>query len=481
MHPPAIHRASLWARLSLARQFLVASVLVLICGMTGIGWWVSGQIIEGVTHRTASTAALYVNSVLAPVVQGLVADGADVETRAAELDRLFNDTPLGKRIVAFKIWSLDSRVLYSTRPEQIGLVFPATPLLANAVDGQVGTELSSLEDEEDSLERGHGKALLETYTPVRVLGGDRIIAVAEFYEVADDLLASLRVARVKTWLVVAGVTLAMLTLLAGIVRGGSQTIERQKAELQERIAELSSLLIQNESLHRRVRQAGLRTASLNERYLRRVSGELHDGPAQALSLALLRMETLLPVARRAVGGGGAIADTRADDDIHVIESTLRDALDEIRYICAGLTLPELGALDLVDVLKRAIRAHERRTATRVDQVFEGLPANAALPVKIAVFRIVQEALSNAFRHAGGVGQQVHAECHDGWLRLLVGDEGPGFDPDAVTQSGDFGHLGLAAMRERAGSLSGTMEVVSAPGQGTRIEVRLPVNAGTGDD
>ena len=470
---------TLWSRLTLAQRFAVASFAVLVAGMLGIGWWVSAQIEEGVTQNSAVTTALYMNSFVAPEVTELEHQESLSPESMQALTRLHRDTPLGKRILSFKIWGPGGRVVYSSRPSIIGRVFPETPNLMRAWNGEVSAEFSELEDEEDSLERVHGARLLEIYSPVRAKGSDRIIAVAEFYEAADDLEQQLLAARVSSWMVVAVVTLAMFALLFGIVRGGSQTIARQQQELKTRVRELSALLKQNEELHERVRRATNRATETNERFLRRVSAELHDGPAQALGFALLRLDSV----KQYIDGCEYTEDIEGcpykgkmtgNNDVDSIRSSLNEALQEIRNLSAGLALPELGELSLRQALQRLVRTHERRTGTTVAMRIVDVPPALPLPVKIGIYRFVQEALHNTFRHGGGKDVQVQVDMDDkGILQIVVSDAGPGFEPGHRPVSSD--HLGLVGMRERIESLGGEFLLDSAPGQGTRVSASLSLD------
>lgn len=476
---------SLWIRLTLSQRFAVASFAILVAGMLGIGWWVSVQIEEGVTQNSAVTTALYMNSFVAPEVTELERKESLSPESMATLTSLHRDTPLGKRILSFKIWGPGGRVVYSSRPAIIGRVFPETPSLLRAWNGEVTAEFSDLEDEEDSLERVYGSRLLEIYSPIRAKGSDRIIAVAEFYETADDLEQQLFAARVSSWMVVAVVTLAMFALLFGIVRGGSQTIARQQRELKTRVRELSTLLKQNEELHERVRRATNRATEINERFLRRVSAELHDGPAQALGFALLRLDSV----KQYIDGceyteeiegcpyQGKMSD---NNDVDSIRHSLNEALQEIRNLSAGLALPELDELDLRQSLQRLVRGHERRTGTTVETQIDDIPTELPLPVKIGIYRFVQEALHNAFRHGGGKDQCVRVGISDtGMLQIEVSDTGPGFDPQYRPAASD--HLGLVGMRERIESLGGEFALNSSPGKGTRVAARLSLDNLENDD
>jgi signal transduction histidine kinase len=106
---------------------------------------------------------------------------------------------------------------------------------------------------------------------------------------------------------------------------------------------------------------------------------------------------------------------------------------------------------------------------------EHVPVQGPLPIKITLYRVVQEALSNAFRHAGGAAQQVKLAYQAGKLQLVVSDAGPGFDSTSEQSSEE--HLGLVGMRERVESLGGTFRIDCAPGSGTRISVRLALAVG----
>jgi signal transduction histidine kinase len=157
-----------------------------------------------------------------------------------------------------------------------------------------------------------------------------------------------------------------------------------------------------------------------------------------------------------------------------VRGAVQDALGEIRAISTGLRLPELASLEVEQVATRAAAAKARRSGTAVDLQLERLPAQAPLPIKISLFRTLEEALSNATRHGLARGVVARVEGEPGGLRLTVSDRGPGFCPTAQRPDG---HLGLANMCERAELLGGTFEARSAPGEGTTIVLSLPL-AGT---
>lgn len=464
-------------RFTLVQQFMIASLVVLVSSMLGVGWWVGQHIRHGVIHQTAATTALYVDSFVAPYLQGLTHTETLQPAQMRALQGLFQDTPLGQHIVAFKVWDARGVILYSTNAAMIGQYFPPAGERSRAWRGEVVAEISALQDDENYLERQHWPRLLEIYSPVRLYGTSQIIAVAEFYHTVADLEQTIAAAQRQSWLVVAGAALFVHLLLVGIVRGGHTTIVRQQQEAQERMAQLTTLLAQNADLHERVQRAAIRTTTRNERFLRRISAELHDGPAQALSLALLRLESAL---EQRQGGPEAVADsTQQGSELELIQRLLRQALDDMRTLAAGLRLPELETLTLADTLLRVVRGHEHHTHTQVVLLHADLPQQVPFSVKITLYRLIQEALYNAFRHGGGLGQQVRVTYAKDALTVHVTDQGPGFEWTKVENQA--GHLGLLGMRERVESLGGHFQIKTGSGQGTTVIAQVPLATGEGED
>lgn len=451
--------------------------MVLVVGMTGIGLWVSHQIQDSIVHRTASTTALYVDSLIAPPLQGLATRDTLSVDATASLDRLFGDTPLGRRIALFRLWDLNGNVIYSTNPEAVGEHIPVDGDRVSAAQGKISADIGGIEGNVQLPAGVDRQELLEIYSPVWSSTAWKVIAVAEFYYNSDDLRGDIVRAREQTWLIVGGGTLVIYILLAAFVQRSSDTIARQQRALGEQVERLTELLGQNGDLHRRVRGAAARTTSLNERFLRRFSAELHDGPAQDISLALLQLDHVASgyPAERVVAGSSATVDTldTTERDLDQVQETLRRAMQEVRAIAAGLMLPQLGELSLSGVIEHAAQAHRRRTRSDVDVRVDVLGEDAALATKIAVYRIVQEALTNSWHHAGGHGQQVNATRQDDTIQLAVMDDGPGFDVLAVLGDSE-NHLGLLGMRERVETLGGEFRIESAPGQGTRVAISLPM-------
>ena len=281
-----------WNRLSLAFQYGLAGSVVVVCAMLAIGLWVTRVIEDGLKDNAAAATALYVDSIIAPILPELRGNADKSLDRGVlqALDETLSAGALGARLQSFKIWKTDGSILYAGERSLIGKRFPITDALAAAVQGRVVAELDQLSDEESAVERASGLPLLEIYSPIREPWSGEVVAVLEFYEVANDIEARLATARRESWLVVAAVALATVGLLFGIVFRGSRTIQRQQQSLTARVQELSQLSTQNSRLRERIQRASSRAAAFNERYLRRIGADLHDGPAQLVAFAALRLE-----------------------------------------------------------------------------------------------------------------------------------------------------------------------------------------------
>jgi signal transduction histidine kinase len=469
--PPA-RRWRIVASLSLAQRFLLANLAILLVAGLAVGAFVGDQLERSIVDRTASVTALYVDSIIEPSVASMADGGELTAQEISTLDSHLASSAFADRVRSLRIWSQDGHVVYSPDGELIGRQFPVDGHLAEAWAGAVTTQMDDLSGEENEWERARWSRLLEIYIPVRERGSDRIIAVAEFYLPPRDILQQVADARLTTWALVTLAIVVAGVLLYGVVKRGSDTIARQEVTLTHQVTELTQLLDENAELSERVHSAAERTTTLNERSMRRVSADLHDGPGQMLSLALLRLDSLQKRADR--------GDPLSAAEIAEIEAVLQEAMADMRGVAAGLRLPELAPMKVEEVAARAVGDHERRSGTQVELAVHDLPDSVPLPVKIALFRALQETLSNATRHghSGRVGVALNGmvDRHRGGvpgLELAVTDDGVGFDTATLATSDG---LGLAGIREQAEILGGSYSVLSSPGEGTTVAVWWPLQS-----
>ncbi len=266
--------------------------------------------------------------------------------------------------------------------------------------------------------------------------------------------------------VLAGLSVFAVALLAVVLflaAAADRAVGEFRSAAQESASRASALAAQNESLQRRIDTLYVRTAQTHEAFLRRVGSELHDGPAQLIAFALLRLDSLSPGPNRSA----------ARDDYDRIKSALADSLADIRSISAGLILPELEAVSPAEVLRLAARNHERRTGTNVRCEIENLPLKLSPTLKSCLYRFTQGALSNAYQHASGIGQMVRGTHRDGVVEIAIVDAGGGFDPGSTSMK--EARLGLIGMRDNVVSLGGTFDLSSQPGAGTRVTARFEIS------
>ena len=220
--------------------------------------------------------------------------------------------------------------------------------------------------------------------------------------------------------------------------------------------------------------AARRLLAVTEEELQRVVLDIHDGPVQSLFAALgqlARLRERLAAADAPEGWG---------PPLDLAESLLEASLRDIRQIVTTLHAPEFTDHPVGALVEALAVQHEALTGTEVTLVVaDALPTVAPI-VKIAVYRVLQEALSNIRRHAGSSAAAVRLSVQQGQLHLEIEDDGHGFEPpplDGPEATEQQRHIGLRGMRERAVMVGGAMTVESRPGAGTRVRVRLPVDAG----
>ena len=427
-----------WTRMSLAQQFALAGGIVMLIAAVGVGYWVSQRIEEVVVRNTANATALYMESFIAPLSQDLAFQDRLTDDNHAALDLILVETPLGRRVVSFKIWVKGAKVVVSSNQSIEGKTFEPTENLKRAWTGEVAADFNALSDLEDEDEANLGVPLLEIYSPIRAKGTGEIIAIAEFYENATQLESDLIKARLTSWATVALVMLAIWGSLFAVVLRGSQTIDRQ-------FAALSEMAARNVSLRLKVQSAAGRFSALNDQALRRIGADLHDGPAQLMGFAALRLDAL----RKSAPEGAA------QSEINQIESAIKDAIKDIRSISRGASLPDIERKPIVEVIHGLVDAHSGRTGSDVALKVElGGREDLPLAVKICVGRVIQEGLTNAWRHAGGAGQAVAVRLAGDVLTVTVRDRGAGLKSEP--KEGDLYGLGLAGLSGRVESLGGSL-------------------------
>jgi signal transduction histidine kinase len=196
--------------------------------------------------------------------------------------------------------------------------------------------------------------------------------------------------------------------------------------------------------------------------------DLHDGLGESLASAHLAIQRAL--ARRDDGS------TEAAHDLQEADALLARAMEHVRRLAMDLRPPLLDDLGLAAALRSYARRTARASEVEVETSIQGLD-DAALPpaVATAAFRVVQEALRNAVRHAGAGRVRVEVAARGGALEIEVSDDGRGFDVSAErARAPARDRLGLASMEERCALAGGALSIDSRPGSGTTVRGRLPL-------
>jgi len=267
-------------------------------------------------------------------------------------------------------------------------------------------------------------------------------------------------------LFVSAVALTGLTLsaLSGeVVRANARLEDAQKElerEMQERTAQLDRTLAHQLLLAKRM-------VKIRDEERARLAADLHDGVAQDLtslgvSLDLIRLERSAK--------GAQWCDERVGEALAIAQragKTLREIID-------GRLLPGLEGVALTSALHRHVAEFESRTGIVVN--VNSVPGRDLLPLKVkdGLLRICLEALANVANHADAKAVRVTLQTDERRTRLVVEDDGCGFEPAMVARQHGSTGAGLLIMRERAIAIDAALRVRSAPGSGTSIECVIPV-------
>lgn len=222
--------------------------------------------------------------------------------------------------------------------------------------------------------------------------------------------------------------------------------QREQAELRERYV------------------SGVILAQENER--QRIARELHDSTSQSLTSLLVGLQNL-KVASDAVLDDRAVLNDRIDELRGIVGRTL----EEVRVLSWRLRPSALDDLGLVTALQRHIQDYQERYGIPVDYVARGIEGRLPPEMETSIYRIVQEGLTNVARYAQASHASVMLSRRNGVVRVIVEDDGVGFDPEAVRRNNQS--LGLQGIHERAALLGGTLTIESQPGQGTSLFVEFP--------
>lgn len=250
------------------------------------------------------------------------------------------------------------------------------------------------------------------------------------------------------------------------LKASLERIENWNRELEQHLEERTKELREKEALQRKLLE---KTITAQEEERKRIARELHDEVGQALTaltLGLGSIEKSLPENLQ-----------EARQNLTALREMASRELDEVRRLVTNLRPDILDDMGLVAAIQWYLDTSLSKAGVKSWVESEGVHNRLPAPVETALFRIIQEAITNIVKHAQASITRVKLEGSASRVKVLIEDNGKGFDLQEVQQGRHFGLLGMA---ERAELLGGTFNIWSQPGEGTRIEITIPINEGEGE-
>jgi len=199
---------------------------------------------------------------------------------------------------------------------------------------------------------------------------------------------------------------------------------------------------------------------------KRVAREIHDGPAQSLANIVMRAEFCKKLLDK--------DPEKVRSELASLQEVVRQSLAEIRKIIFDLRPMLLDDLGLVPALQRYIGMYKEQYGLNVEFLFMGEQQRLDGTIEIALFRMVQEVLTNIRKHAQAGHALVKVEMHNKRINIVVKDDGVGFNPEKVSLAEESKGYGLVGMRERVQLLGGKLFISSAPSKGTTVSISIPL-------
>lgn len=212
---------------------------------------------------------------------------------------------------------------------------------------------------------------------------------------------------------------------------------------------------------------GLKIILAQEEERKRIAREIHDGPAQLLANLVLRTEIVERMLKKQ-------EFKMVEDEVVDLKGQVRASLEEMRKVIFNLRPMALDDLGLIPTLRKFIYDFEDKTKIRTLLETRGKERRLTSAMEAAIYRLVQEALTNVAKHSGSSYVVVELTFQAQIVKIAVQDNGCGFQPELLEQKKNE-HFGIVGMRERAELLEGRMEIESRLKEGTKIIIHIPTN------
>lgn len=216
---------------------------------------------------------------------------------------------------------------------------------------------------------------------------------------------------------------------------------------------------------------GIKIIKAQEEERKRVAREIHDGPAQLMANLVIKSELC-----------ERLIDKNPDQvklELNALKDLARVSLKDIRKIIYDLRPMSLDDLGLIPTVQRFIANYIEETEQNVEMLVFGNVVTLNPIVELAAFRLIQESLNNVRKHAKARNIHVKLEFKEDSIKLVIRDDGKGFDKGNAKSRDLDGGYGLLSMKERVELLNGKLEVTSIPGKGTKIYASIPLQINEG--
>ncbi len=213
-------------------------------------------------------------------------------------------------------------------------------------------------------------------------------------------------------------------------------------------------------------QIGMRVIKAQEEERKRIAREIHDGPAQAMANVVLRVEFCEKLLDFDPG--------KVRSELVGLKDMVRNTLKDVRKIIFDLRPMALDDLGLVPALKRYLTDYKDKYQLAANFVFYGKEQRLKPTVEVGLFRVIQEALNNVWKHAKASEVTVKLEISDERATAVIKDDGRGFDLEKALANAGRESLGLTSMRERMELLNGSLTIKTGTGKGTEVLITVPL-------
>ena len=217
---------------------------------------------------------------------------------------------------------------------------------------------------------------------------------------------------------------------------------------------------------RQRRDLGLSIIRAQEEERRRVAREIHDGPAQLLANVVMRIDVCQKLADSDL--------KRLKSELSQLKDLIRESLQDVRKIIFDLRPMALDDLGLVPAMRSFMKEFQDKSGLEAEVLTFGEDRRFSATLEVALFRLAQEAINNVWKHSQAKKVTVKIEFSPSGIRIVVSDDGKGFDVAAEKAASRGNRFGLISMRERAELLHGRVKIESQPGAGTRVIFTVPL-------